>query len=79
MPSSETLDSAHAFYIHVSEMFRKHSLVYYEVLFAQLAISSAPPDVDTSSLQSTVIKGYTDLGRYDDAYAAFLVTPFNEQ
>jgi len=79
MPYSETLESAYAFYIHVSEMFKKHSLVYYEVLFAQLAISSAPLDVDISSLWSTVIKGYTDLGRYDDAYAAFIATPFNEQ
>jgi len=79
MPSSETLDSAYAFYIHVSEMFKKHSLVYYEVLFAQLAISSAPLDVDTSSLRSTVIKGYTDLGMYEDAYAALIASPFNKQ
>jgi nuclear pore complex protein Nup160 len=79
MPSARAFDSAFTFYIHVSEMFKNHLLVYYEVVFAQLAISVAPPNVDTSSLWYSVIKGYLDLGRYDDAYAALIATPHEKQ
>lgn len=79
VPSARVFDSPFAFYIHASEMFKNHLLVYYEVRFAQLAISTAPPGVDTSTLWYTVIKGYLDLGRYDDAYAALMATPYEKQ
>ncbi|KAF9452001.1 hypothetical protein P691DRAFT_795643 [Macrolepiota fuliginosa MF-IS2] len=79
MPSARVFESSFAFYIHASEMFKNHLLVYYEVLFAQLAISTAPPGVDTSTLWYTVIKGYLDLGQYDDAYAALMATPHERQ
>jgi hypothetical protein len=79
MPSARVFDSSFTFYIHASEMFKNQLLVYYEVLFAQLAISTAPANIDTSSLWYTVIKGYLDLGRYDDAYAALMATPHERQ
>lgn len=79
MPSARAFDSPFAFYIHASEMFKNHLLVHYEVSFARLAISAAPPDVDTSALWYTVIKGYLDLGRYDDAYAVLMATPHEKQ
>jgi nuclear pore complex protein Nup160 len=40
-----------------------------------LAISNAPPEWDTNDLWSTVIRGTTDLGYWDEAYAALMATP----
>lgn len=60
-------------------LFKTASLVHQEVLFAQLALSVAPPDVDTSSLWYTVIKGCIDLGLYDDAYSSLIATPYEKQ
>ncbi|KAJ3566967.1 hypothetical protein NP233_g6671 [Leucocoprinus birnbaumii] len=79
MPSARIFDSTFSFYIHASDMFKNHLLVNYEVLFAQLAISTAPPNADTSSLWLSVFKGYLDLGRYDDAYATLMATPHEKQ
>lgn len=79
MPLARIFDSTFAFYIHASEMFKGQLLVYYEVLFAQLAISTTPANVDNSALWYTVIRGYLDLGRYDDAYAALMATPYEKQ
>ncbi|KAF7354945.1 hypothetical protein MSAN_01409400 [Mycena sanguinolenta] len=43
-----------------------------------LALSVAPPDADTSSLWSTIIKGYIDLSLYDDAHASLIATPYEK-
>jgi nuclear pore complex protein Nup160 len=40
-----------------------------------LALSNAPPEWNTTDLWNTVIKGATDLGYWDDAYAALMSTP----
>ncbi|KAG6813445.1 hypothetical protein H0H92_010779 [Tricholoma furcatifolium] len=77
LPASELLESQHFYYIHVSNLFKLASLVNYEVSFAQLAISVAPPDADTSPLWSTVIHGLTDLSLYEDAYACVMSTPYD--
>jgi nuclear pore complex protein Nup160 len=69
------VDSQFSFYLHASAIFKTASLVHHEVLFAELAISIAPP-VDTSSLWYTVIKGHTDLGLFDEAYASLMSTPY---
>ncbi|KAF5363323.1 hypothetical protein D9756_000589 [Leucocoprinus leucothites] len=79
MPSARVFESPFTFYTHASDMFKNHLLVNYEVLFAELAISTAPPNVDTSSLWFNVIKGYLDLGRYADAYATLMATPYEKQ
>ncbi|KAG6888649.1 hypothetical protein C0992_007907 [Termitomyces sp. T32_za158] len=76
LPATEFLDSQHFFYGHISNLFKLASWVHYEVSFAQLAISVASPDSDTSSLWSTVIHGLTDLALYEDAYASIMSTPF---
>ncbi|KAG6833626.1 hypothetical protein H0H87_004253 [Tephrocybe sp. NHM501043] len=76
LPATELLDSQHFFYIHVSNLFKMASWTQYEVSFAQLAISVAPFGVDTSSLWSTVIHGFTELALYEDAYASIMSTPY---
>ncbi|RDB20540.1 hypothetical protein Hypma_012453 [Hypsizygus marmoreus] len=78
LPATELFDSQYAFYVHVSNLFKACSLVQQEVSFAQLAISAAPVDADTSFLWHTVIKGCTDLALYDDAYAALMLTPYEK-
>ncbi|KAJ7087255.1 nucleoporin Nup120/160-domain-containing protein [Mycena belliarum] len=79
LPASDPFDSAFFFYLHASKLFKAASLVQYEVLFAQFALSVAPPEADTSSLWSTIIKGYTDLSLYDDAYSSLIATPYEKQ
>ncbi|KAJ7672857.1 nucleoporin Nup120/160-domain-containing protein [Mycena rosella] len=79
LPASDPFDSAFFFYLHASKLFKAASLVQHEVLFAQLALSVAPPDADTSSLWSTIIKGYTDLSLYEDAYSSLIATPYEKQ
>ncbi|KAJ7638443.1 nucleoporin Nup120/160-domain-containing protein [Roridomyces roridus] len=79
LPATDPFDSAFFFYLHVSKLFRMASLVQLEVQFAQLALSVAPPEADTGSLWNTVIKGYTDLGLYDDAYSSLISTPYEKQ
>ncbi|KAJ6567297.1 hypothetical protein DFH09DRAFT_1156619 [Mycena vulgaris] len=79
LPPSDPFDSAFFFYLHISKLFKMASLVQHEVSFAQLALSVAPPDADTSSLWSTIIKGYTDLSLYEDAYSSLIATPYEKQ
>ncbi|KNZ75687.1 Nuclear pore complex protein [Termitomyces sp. J132] len=76
LPAAELLDSQHFFYGHISNLFKLASWVHHEVSFAQLAISVAPLDADTSSLWSTVIHGLTELALYEDAYASIMSVPF---
>jgi nuclear pore complex protein Nup160 len=77
LPGAELFDSTFSFYLHASNIFKMSSLVYHEVLFAQLAIAAAPSE-DTSGLWSNVIKGYTDLAMYEDAYAYLMSTPYEK-
>lgn len=79
LPSGEAFDSEFAFYIHASNIFKHCGLTRHEVLFAQLAISVAPPSGDTAALWHIVIKGYIELGYYDNAYAALMATPHERQ
>jgi nuclear pore complex protein Nup160 len=64
-----------AFYLHASALFKAASLTDYDVHFARLALSNAPPDWDTTDLWNTVIRGTTDLGYWDDAYATLMSAP----
>lgn len=75
----EQLDDCYHFYIHAAGLFKSKSLVYQETVFTQLAISVAPSEIDTTVLWATVIKGYTELALYDDAYAAWISTPTEKQ
>lgn len=64
--------------MHVAGLFKARALVEHEIQFTQLAISTAPQDSDTSGLWHTVIKGYTDLGWFEDAYASWVATPYEK-
>ena len=75
LPGGQFFDSMFGFYLHASSLFKSASLTDHDVHFARLAISNAPPDWDTNDLWSTVIRGATDLGYWDEAYAALMATP----
>jgi nuclear pore complex protein Nup160 len=75
LPGAELFDSSFSFYLHASNIFKMSSLVYHEVQFSQLALAVAPPE-DTSSLWVNIVKGYTDLGMYEDAYASLMANPY---
>jgi nuclear pore complex protein Nup160 len=79
LPVAQAIESEFQYYVHISELFKAHHLVSSEVHFAQLAISTAPPFTDTSSLWSVVTKGYADLTLYEEAYAALMATPYEKQ
>ncbi|KAJ7929169.1 nucleoporin Nup120/160-domain-containing protein [Mycena leptocephala] len=79
LPATDPFDTAFFFYLHASKLFKMASLVQHEVFFTQLALSVAPLDADTSSLWNTIIKGYTDLSLYDDAYSSLIATPYEQQ
>lgn len=65
------------FYDFVAHLFEAKSLTQHYIEFTQLAISVSEPDVDTSIHWQDVITGYIKLGLYDDAYAAWVATPYN--
>ncbi|KAH9482452.1 Nuclear pore complex protein Nup160 [Psilocybe cubensis] len=78
LPNSQLIDSQYSFYLFAADLF-KNGYVYHEAYFSQLAIRVAPPSADTTSLWNTVVKGLTDLALYDDAYAAAMATPFENE
>ncbi|KIL68186.1 hypothetical protein M378DRAFT_72126 [Amanita muscaria Koide BX008] len=79
LPTTEHLDSAFKFYVHVATLFKHQGLVRSEVVFARLAITAAPDHTDTSPLWLSVIKGYIDLGIYDNAYSFLMSMPYEKQ
>lgn len=62
--------------MHVSDLFRAALSIYHDVFFTQLALSTAAPGLDTTTLWHNVIKGLTDLGQYEDAYIALISAPY---
>ncbi|KAF5393577.1 hypothetical protein D9757_000399 [Collybiopsis confluens] len=79
LPSSQLFDSAFSFYLYIASLFKSNSYEQHEVLFTQLALSVAPPNSDTAPLWRTVVRGYINLGLFDDAYAAWISTPSDTQ
>lgn len=75
VPGAELFYSDFAFYLHAASLFKSGSLVCHDVHFSQLALSVAGPDADTTELWYSIIKGYTDLAGYDDAYASLIACP----
>ena len=75
LPGGQLFDSMFGFYLHASSLFKSASFTDHDVHFARLAISNAPPEWDTNDLWNTVIRGATDLGHWDEAYATLMVTP----
>ncbi|KAH6915289.1 nucleoporin Nup120/160-domain-containing protein [Coprinopsis sp. MPI-PUGE-AT-0042] len=79
LPAAQAIASDFEYYAHVSELFRRHSLTRYEVHFAELSISAAPPSSDTAHLWLTVARGYANLALYEEAYAALMAMPYEKQ
>ena len=79
LPSSQLFDSSYSFYLYMATLFKSNSLQHYEVHFTQLALSVAPSNTDTSFLWHTVVRGYIDLGLFEEAYAAWISTPSDTQ
>ncbi|KAG1836482.1 hypothetical protein C8R48DRAFT_680501 [Suillus tomentosus] len=77
LPGAVLFDSEFTFYIHASAIFRSNGLVQQEVSFIRLALSVAPQDIDTTELWFGLIRGYIDLGFYEDAYSAIIATPYD--
>ncbi|KAG1739842.1 nucleoporin Nup120/160-domain-containing protein [Suillus paluster] len=77
LPGAVLFDSEFTFYIHASAIFKSNGLTQQEVSFIRLALSVAPRDVDTSELWFGLIRGYIDLGFYEDAYSAIIATLYD--
>ncbi|TFY51621.1 hypothetical protein EVJ58_g10469 [Rhodofomes roseus] len=78
LPGAELFGTEFDCYLHTAGLFKTASDTLHEVSFTQLAISAAPPGTDTASLWHGVIRGLTDLGLYEDAYASLVSTPYEK-
>ncbi|TBU50494.1 nucleoporin Nup120/160-domain-containing protein [Dichomitus squalens] len=75
LPSGRIFDTQLEFYLHASDLFKAAISTYHDVFFTQLALSEPGVVEDTTPLWTNVIKGLTDLGQYEDAYAALISAP----
>ncbi|EGO01552.1 hypothetical protein SERLA73DRAFT_158827 [Serpula lacrymans var. lacrymans S7.3] len=75
LPGAVLFDSEFTFYLHATSLFKSAALTYHEISFARLALATSPPHVDTAELWYTIIRGYTELGRFEDAYSSIVTTP----
>lgn len=78
IPNGQVIQNEYAFYLFAADLFHNVYLAY-EVRFSQLAIQVAPSISDTVPLWNNVVKGLTELGLYEDAYATVMQTPFEKQ
>ena len=78
LPGQQNFAQDFEFYLHAASLFKPSSAVTFEVLFTRLALSVAPPTVNTLELWYSVIKGLIDLARYDEAYAALMSAPYEK-
>lgn len=71
------------YYLHVAELFKKASMSSHEVHFLQLALSVWPEggelDEVSANTWASIIKGYSDLGLYEDAYCYLISSPHQDQ
>ena len=77
LPNGQLFDSDFGFYLHVYNLFQNAGLVDRGVPFARLALSTAPAGWDNRDLWHAVIKGSIDLGDWDNAYSALMMTPYD--
>ncbi|KAI5985403.1 nucleoporin Nup120/160-domain-containing protein [Pisolithus albus] len=57
--------------------FTEKGLTQHEVGFLQLALSVASPETNIPDLWYGLIRGYIDLGFWEEAYSAMIATPFD--
>jgi hypothetical protein len=69
------VDSDFAFYKHVAFVIFKDTWTDWKVIFSQMALSVAPPNLEKTDLWNAVVDGNIDLGQYDEAYAALVAAP----
>ncbi|EJD01293.1 uncharacterized protein FOMMEDRAFT_158427 [Fomitiporia mediterranea MF3/22] len=71
------------YYLHIAELFKKASMTAQELHFLRLALSVWPEgaELDEISLNTwaAIIKGYSDLGLYEDAYCYLISSPHHDQ
>ncbi|EIW82466.1 hypothetical protein CONPUDRAFT_123432 [Coniophora puteana RWD-64-598 SS2] len=77
IPGGKLYDSEYIFYLHMAALFKTYSLTQHEVAFIQHALMVSTPDFDTEDLWLNLIRGYIELGRYEDAYTSILTTPYD--
>ena len=75
LPSDSLFPSEFDYYLHVADIFREAAFLSSEVSFTENALSVIPEDEEVSELWGTVIRGYTDLALYEDAYSALVSSP----
>ncbi|KAI0643699.1 nucleoporin Nup120/160-domain-containing protein [Trametes meyenii] len=76
LPGEKLFATQFDFYLHVADLFKAAQTTYHDVFFTQLALSVAPPGLDTLALWHGIVKGLTDLGQYEDAYTALVSSPY---
>lgn len=84
LPAAASFTSSECdYYLHVAELLRNANFVLHEVHFTKLALSVWPPDDDSSETSlvawDAVIRGYTNLGLYEDAYSALISSPHHDK
>lgn len=82
MLPSGRFDTECEYYVHVSQLFKARNLVSHQVQFLKLALSVWPEGSELEASVSTwaeIIKGYTELHLYEDAYCALIASPHQDQ
>ncbi|KAI6004184.1 nucleoporin Nup120/160-domain-containing protein [Pisolithus albus] len=77
LPGKALHQSGFTFYLEASSIFREKGLTQHEVGFLQLALSVASPETNIPDLWYGLIRGYIDLGFWQEAYSAMIATPFD--
>lgn len=77
LPGKALHQSGFTFYLEASSIFREKGLTPHEVGFLQLALSVASPETNIPDLWYGLIRGYIDLGLWEEAYSAMTATPFD--
>ncbi|KAL5508105.1 hypothetical protein ACEPAH_5723 [Sanghuangporus vaninii] len=71
------------YYLHVADLFKRAGMTSHEVHFLRLALSVWPEggelDEVSQNTWASIIKGYSDLGLYDDAYCYLISFPHRDQ
>ena len=78
LPGAELFAAEFDYYLHAAALFKAASDALHEVSFTQRAIAVAPLGADAAPLWHGVIRGLTDLGLYEDAYASLVSTPYEK-
>ena len=84
LPAAASFASAECdYYLHVAELCSNVNLTLSEVHFTKLALSVWPEGDDSSEASAAawdaIIRGYTNLALYEDAYSALISSSHDER